>query len=71
METRMLPITQDAIGRRQGLRSLCRDQAHHHIGSVSVVVVRRENHCGSSLGHLRAGKCADDYISGLQRSSRS
>src|SRR2546422_7034186 len=40
----------------QRLRSLCCDQADHYVGPMSMILFRREHHCRTSLGDLRAGK---------------
>ena len=54
MQSLLLPITQLTVSGRQWPRSLCGDQTYHHIGSMAMVVFRRQHNCGTGFGYVRA-----------------
>jgi hypothetical protein len=63
------PIQQSTICRDQKIGRARRDQAHDHIGPVSMVGFGREHHCGTRLCQVCAGKRGHDDVAGFQRSS--
>ena len=71
MQSRLSPVTQFAIGRRQFSRPLCCDQTDDYVGPMTMIEFCREHHGGPHLLRVGAGKCADHDIAGLQRPSRS
>jgi hypothetical protein len=71
MQPFLLPITQCTVSGSQRPRGLGGDQTYHDIGSMPMVVFRREQNWGASFGYVRAWKGANHDVAGLQRSSRS